>query len=478
MQDSYSPPKQSDTKRSHKHLKPATNSASHFARLEKGLLSRLPRPAILIAWALSVLLLFGVAVYIGAASGYQAALRRRLERQDFAQVQAVVEQYQLGLQDQRAGHLEVAKQRFEWVLSQDPDFPEADQRLASVNAILFATATPTPTPPPTPTPTLSPTPDLRPIEDLFDTTRAFITSGDWDAAINAVINLRSADPFYKVAQVDRMLYLALRNRGVVKILQEGDLGGGTYDLVLVEQFGPLDAEANYALGWARLYQYGSAFWGADPATAAYYFGQVAAAAPYLRDGTGWTAMGRYRAVLIQYGDKLASQDEWCAAEEQYRLAANINSDGDLLDKVENAAYECSPPTATATITPTFTVTPPATASATPPPTWTPTPPTEAPPTATFTPPPTEAATEPTPPTAAPPTSTPPTTEPPTEEPPATETPVPSEVSPTPETPMPSGTAASTQTEPPPADIQTTATNTLEAVLIPTGEQTEIPVLTE
>lgn len=462
MQDSYSQPKQRDAKRSDKRIKPATGTASLFARLESGLQSRLPRPAILIAWALSVLLLFSLAVYIGAANGYQAALQARQQKQDFAQIQAVVEQYQLGLQDQRAGRLEVAKQRFEWVLSEDPNFPEASQRLAAVNAILFATATPTPTPPPTPTATLSPTPDLRPIEELFDTSRAFIAAGDWDAAISAVINLRSADPNYKVAQVDRMLYLALRNRGINKILQDGDLGGGTYDLVLAEQFGPLDAEAHYALGWARLYQYGSAFWGADPAAAVYYFGQVAAAAPYLRDGTGWTAMSRYRAVLIQYGDKLASQGEWCAAEEQYRLAANINSDGELLDKVEDAAYECSPPTATATITPTFTLTPPATASATLLPTWTPTPPMAATPTEIFTPTPTEAATEPTPPTSAPPTETPttvpPTTEPPTTEPPATEVPVPSEISPVPNTP--------------------TTTATLEAALTLTQEKPTKPVPTK
>ena len=462
MQDSYSQPNPSDTKRTHERINSPTKSANLIARLENGLLSRLPRPAILIAWALSVLLLFSVAVYIGAINGYQAALQTRQEKQDFAQIQAVVEQYQLGLQDQQAGRLEVAKQRFEWVLSQDPNFPEADQRLAAVNAILFATATPTPSPLPTPTPTLSPTPDLRPIEDLFDTARAFITAGDWNAAINAVINLRSADPSYKVAQVDRVLYLALRNRGVNKILQDGDLGGGTYDLALAEQFGPLDAEASYALGWARLYQYGSAFWGADPAAAVYFFGQVAAAAPYLRDGTGWTAMGRYQAVLIQYGDKLAGQGEWCAAEEQYRLAANINSNGDLLDKVENAAYECSPPTATATITPTFTLTPTATASTTLPPTSTPSPPAADAPTATFTPTPTEAATEPTAPTVAPPTETstsrPPTTEPPTEEPPSTETPIPSEISPVPDTP--------------------TATATLEAALTLTQEQPTKPAPTK
>lgn len=411
-------------------------------------LGRRKRMLRLVVWSGLAVISFGLAAFIGGLNGYHAAVQTRQSRQDFAQVKSLVEQYQWGVLDQQAGRYAIAKQRYEWVLAQDPNFPDASQRLAEVNDILFATATPTPTPPPTPTITPSPTPDLRPIQDLFATAQSHLQAEDWSGVIDTIINLRSVDASYKVVQVDRMLYIALRNRGVEKILRGGDLEGGTYDLTLAEQFGPLDAEANYAQGWARLYEYGSAFWGADPQAAVYYFSQVAAAAPYLRDGAGWTAIERYRAVLIQYGDQLANQDEWCSAEDQYRAAANIRNDANLQTTVDNAQLKCSPPTATPSLTPTFTLTPSPTSTGTLEPTWTssPIPPTL--PSETLTPTVTETVTESTPTTEIPtteaptltpsPTVTPSPSQPPTEEPPS-----PTETS----TPTPTDTQAS------PADTQ-------------------------
>lgn len=450
MPDSFSRthPSQSGSTRPSKPGKAGHPSPAAPAAPPKGIRARLPGARILVAWGLAAVLLFSVAAYIGAVSGYRSAMQNRQAQRNFEQIKAVVEQYQWGLQDQQAGRYAIAKQRYEWVLGQDPNFPDADQRLAEVNAILYVTATPTPTPLPTSTPTPSPTPDLRPIQDLFDTAQSRLSAGDWDGVINAVINLRSADPGYEVARVDRTLYIALRNRGVDKILQQGDLGGGSYDLALAEQFGPLDAEANYARGWARLYEYGSAFWGADPAAAVYYFGQLAAAAPYLSDGTGWTAMARYRAVLIQYGDKLASQGDWCAAEEQYRLATNINSDADLQAAAENAYLECHPPTATPTPEPTFTLTPTLTNTEIPPPTWT------ASPTTQVAPPPTETATLPPPTTEAPPAPSETPTQPPAQDPTATATPAPSETSELAETPSLTPTSTASES---PADSQLTET---------------------
>jgi tetratricopeptide (TPR) repeat protein len=376
MQDSVSQthPSQSNSTRSSKPGKP--EGASPRARSHK----RVPGPARrsspklrLVAWGLFVLLLFALTAFIGGVNGYRSAIITRQDQQKFEEVKYVVEQYELGLLDLEAGRYEIAQQRFEWVLSQDPAFPGAAERLGDARAILYATATPTATPPPTPTPTLSPTPDLRPIQDLFSSARSRLSDGDWDGVIDTITNLRGVDPAYQVAQVDRMLYIALRNRGVDKILNQGDLEGGSYDLSLAEQFGPLDAEAAYVRGWARLYEYGSAFWGADPQAAVYYFGQVAAAAPYLRDGSNWTAIERYRAVLIQYGDSLASQEQWCTAEDQYRSALAIRVDQDLQDATDHAAYKCAPPTATPTPAPTATITPTATTAATLVPTWTPSP---------------------------------------------------------------------------------------------------------
>jgi hypothetical protein len=72
----------------------------------------------------------------------------------------------------------------------------------------------------------------------------------------------------------------------------------------------------------------------------YYFGQIAPALPNLSDGSGWTATERYRLALINYGDLLGSQDDWCSAQEQYSIAMTMGSNSDLEDKYAKAEEKC------------------------------------------------------------------------------------------------------------------------------------------
>ncbi len=414
-------------------------------------------------WIIGALALIVLAVFLGGWSGYRSAVKARQAAQVQYEMQSLAEQYQLGLQDLEAGNYEVARQRLEWVLNQAPDFPGAADRLVEIYTVLYSTATPTPKPTVTGTPEPTATPDLRPVQDLFTSAQEAFNRGDWDAAISQIVNLRSADPQYQVTQVDGMLYIALRNRGVDRILQGGDLVGGSYDLALAEHFGPLDADASAARYWARTYMYGMAFWGADPQTALFYFQQVASALPYLSDGTGWNARNRYREVLVQYGDQLANQGDWCAAEEQYRLAATIRDDEALQAKIADAVEGCTPPTETPEPTTIPTETPSPTVNATVPvteqPTEPPAPTEPAGPTPTDTQPapgPTETPTTPLP-------TEPPRTEPPTEPPAPTETP-------TPEAPTPEATATP---EPTHGDSQPTA-----APATQNAAETLIPIATQ
>jgi len=104
----------------------------------------------------------------------------------------------------------------------------------------------------------------------------------------------------------------------------------------------------------------------------YYFGQVAAAAPGLRDASGWTASERYRASLIQYGDLLSSQNDWCMAQEQYEIAYSIGADATLQATIQEVTLKCSPPSPTPELT-TETPTPTATGGSLTPPAISPTP---------------------------------------------------------------------------------------------------------
>jgi tetratricopeptide (TPR) repeat protein len=322
--------------------------------------------------------------------------------------QQVEEQFQLGLQDMEAKRYELARQRFEYVIKLNPNYPGVTEQLAMVLLEINTTATPTLVS----TPTLTPTPDMRGASELFSHSQLLLVDGKWTEAIDTLLKLRKDEPDYQTIKVDSMLYVALRNRGVDRILREGDLEGGTYDLALAEKFGPLDVEASNMRTWADLYKTGASFWGLDWGQSAYYFGQIIVVAPNLRDNTNMTAAERFRIATIKFGDFLAANKEWCLAQEQYEAAFSLGSDPSVEPTATWVTKRCTnsknnnqnnqPPPPPPESTPTQEVAPTEGA------------PTELPPTQ---PPPTE----------APPTELPPTTEPPptaTQQPPPTDTPSP------------------------------------------------------
>jgi len=379
---------------------------------------------------------------LGGYSSARASHNRWLELSGAGDLQS---QFALGLDEMESGAYDLARQRFEHILKTDPTFPGAQERLVEVLAILNATATPTPPVEPTPTPTRDP----RPAEELFNAARQVFAAGDWDAAVEALLALRSNNPQHRVAEVDGMLYLALRSRGVDKILNRRNLEGGAFDLALAERFGPLDAAASQARELARLYTLGLSFWEVYPEQAAFYFGQVAAASPYLTDASGWTAQARFAAVLAQWGDQLMAAGEPCLAQEKYELALQAGAGAEAQAAAQRAAEACSPPTSTAepSGTPTASPTWDATLSVTPAPT-TGVPPTAGP-VASETPSPTTA---PATPTAGPPTAPPET---PVETlPPPSDTPAPTqEPAPATEAPTQEPTAGQTAENPPPEETR-------------------------
>ena len=310
--------------------------------------------------ALVLLILIG---FIGAWAGYQHGAVLAANEVIAPNAEALDEQYQLGLEDYQVGRYESARQRLEYVVAFAPeDYPDAWEYLSEILQILNTTATPTltqfpPTLAPSPTITLTPTRDPSGVESIFQRAQSLLAAGDWDGAVAALIALRNEDLTYRVVEVDDSLFAALRNRGEQRILQLGDLEGGLYDLSLAEKIGPLDYQATVYRGWARLYLTGLGFWQAYPEQAVYYFGQVAASVPGLRDGTGSSAGWRYRMSLLHYGAELAAERRWCEAQQQYELALQFGgADEELPLTLTHVANICSPPTQTMTLMPSITLT--------------------------------------------------------------------------------------------------------------------------
>ncbi len=289
---------------------------------------------------LGVLLLLGLSTF----GGYINALNMRQNAEKAVITQQLSEQFTLALVDIQFARYETARQRLEFIIQHDPNFPGAAQKLAEVMvAISIPTATPTPT--------LTPTPDLRGVEAAFTTAQQLIAAGDWANALATLDQVRKMDPSYKTAQVDGMYYFALRNQGVDLINKQGNLEGGIYYLTLAERFGPLD---NVALGLregARAYLTGASFWELNWQQTVQYFSQVAAGWPGMWDGT-MTAAARYQYALMRYGDQLFAQNKFCDAYAQYSTAMSFGE----LDKTaaKNAAQAyaiCYPPTETPSPTP-------------------------------------------------------------------------------------------------------------------------------
>jgi hypothetical protein len=297
------------------------------------------------------------AIALGGLGGYNSGIGARLGVEKTNVAQSLSEQLTLAKQDFDNGRYENARQRLEYILQQDPNFPGAMDTLTMVMVKMSITPSATPTLVPTPIPTR----DLRNQEAIFAQAQQHLQDKDWSSTLNVLDALRKADATYKTAQVDDMYYIALRNRGYDQIMGTGayqttNMEGGIYDLTLAERFGPLDGTVDGLRSFARLYITGASFWDLDWAQAKDYFSQVYQFAPSLRDASGTTAAERYRYTLLKYGDlqtEAKKLDTRCSALDLWQQAGNISPlDAEYTKKFYELNLECNPPTEEPTAEPT------------------------------------------------------------------------------------------------------------------------------
>ena len=166
---------------------------------------------------LVIFLLIGL---LSSLFGYWSGIDIRTQAAVTQVAASLQEQYNLGLQDVETGSWDRARQRFEYIIRQNPEFPGAADHLALVLLNLNTTATPTPAL----LPTVTPTPDTRGIDERFQQSEQYLLNGDWTNTIDSLLLLRKDDPTYRAVQIDGMLFLALRNRGMDKIGKLADPG--------------------------------------------------------------------------------------------------------------------------------------------------------------------------------------------------------------------------------------------------------------
>ena len=292
------------------------------------------------------------ALALGGAAGYAQGIGVRVGAQQTSVSKILVEQFDLAQKDIENKRYETARQRLEYIIKQNQDYPGAVDLLTQLMVQMAITPSLTPTL----TPTITPTPDLRAQETIFAQAQDQLKNSDWSGLLDSLDSLRKADPNYKTAQVDDMYYSALRNRGVDEILgnraysQTTNLEGGIYDLTLAERFGPLDGLSDGMRTWARLYILGASFWELDWEQAVFYFEQVAQYAPNLRDSSNFTASQRYYQALLKYGDVQALAQrlkDRCLALNTWSKAQQISPlNEEYAFKFAKLNLECNPPTST------------------------------------------------------------------------------------------------------------------------------------
>lgn len=270
-------------------------------------------------------------------AGYNSAIDQRTRYQSTLVAGEAANQYVLAQQDIALSNFDRARQRLEYIIQIDPNYPGVSEQLAFVLTQQRITATPTLAP----TPTLTPTPDFRTRDELYAQVQNLLIGREWTTAIDTLLLLRKNYPDFMTVNVDGMLFVALRNRGIDKIAQLHDLEGGNYDLTLAERFGPLDSEARNWRSWAELYIRGASFWGVDWGQSVFYFSQLASAAPNLSDLSGWTASNRYLDALLGYGNWYAGRGEWCLAQEQFDTYMSLLASPQVEPTAVYAADQCS-----------------------------------------------------------------------------------------------------------------------------------------
>jgi len=307
------------------------------------------------SWYFMGILLAMLIVLVGSLLGIPQGINDRVTLAETQSAPKVLLQIESAKQDIAEGRYEIALNRLDWLLEEmNPFLSEED--LAEVGelysqALLLVESIRTATPQPSATPTLivyTPTPDLRGEEELFNTASQLIAAESWQEAITTLEALREKNLDYRTIEVDGMLYIALRNRGLDKILIEGSLEPGLYDLTLAERFAPLDTSAEGIRTWTRLYLTGASYWGIDWAQVVYFFEQVYPALPNLRDGTNMTATERFRLAAIAYASELAEAGDYCLAQEYFDRAMALGSAPEVQPTAQWVAEECwkelNPPT--------------------------------------------------------------------------------------------------------------------------------------
>lgn len=267
------------------------------------------------------------ALLLAASGGVIAGQRERSIHATQTTVADLDLQFRLGLADMEQGRYELAAQRFRWILARAPDYPGAADWLGVAERMLTQAYTPAPT-------AVIPTSSAETLDERFAEAQAYFNNEQWEPAIARLQEIQALDPRYREIEVKEMLYTALSTLGLIYV--RGDrIEEGLLLLDQAEKIRPLDDQAAGERYLATLYVVGKTYWNLNWPVVIANFEAIYGIAPYYRD-----VATRLREAYVKYGDQLVAQGAPCDAEEQYRLALDLEWDSALADLANQAHEAC------------------------------------------------------------------------------------------------------------------------------------------
>ncbi|MBN1220507.1 MAG: PD40 domain-containing protein [Anaerolineae bacterium] len=276
---------------------------------------------------------------IGLFATYQGLQERTSAVQTEAE-----EHYQRGQEHLANNSIELAMAEFELALSLNPNLHLAREALHEAQRISQSLPTPT-----------SET-RLAAATALLSEAETQMAQENWPSAIEKLSQVRDLDPEYQVEKISDLLYQANYQLGLESITPDQiEEALHAFEQALAER--PDDEVVRQQITRASLYLDGTTAVGQDDLPQAIkVFQQL-----YRQDGNYLDVKQQLLKAYATWGDQLAAQGDWCAAEAQYVEAIGLQPDENLRVKSENSHGRCREEAATAATGTSPAVKPPPTA---------------------------------------------------------------------------------------------------------------------
>lgn len=265
------------------------------------------------------LVLFFAFIAGGAALGFYQGLGERSTRKQL-QVQ---EHYQQALANLENQQVDLAMAELNQTLTLDPTHAEARELLRKLKAAQVET----------PTATSESRQNLA--ADLYTQAKALTLQGNWEGAIELLTKIRDVDAGFEPLTISNNLYSAYYELGL-RFVAEKKLNEAlqAFDKALEEH--PNDPAVTVEWEKASLYQ-------SLPASDVVDFEDhlVILNKLYALDPEFFDVKTRLYNTYKNYGDSLASQNEWCQAKPRYQSAQQLSPNADMEALVADAELRCT-----------------------------------------------------------------------------------------------------------------------------------------